>query len=87
MAQITAIPEEEEAVTSLDAISRFYDIGKQAQWDAAEVPWHVPLVPEYRVSERRKEVWRSIITQQYQADWYAVQAAAQFTVIAKDHPA
>ena len=71
----------------LDTIARFYDIGKQAQGDAADIPWHLPLVPEHRVSERRREVWRSIIPQQYQADLYAVQAAAQFIVMAEDHPA
>ena len=72
---------------SLDSIARFYDLGKKSQWNANDVPWHLPLVPEHRVSERRREVWRSVITQQYQADLYAVQAAAQFVVLAKDHAA
>jgi hypothetical protein len=70
-----------------DSLDRFYDLGKKSQWNAADVPWHLPLVPEHRVSERRREMWRSIITQQYQADLYAVQAAAQFVVMARDHAA
>ncbi len=73
--------------SSLDSLTRFYDLGKKGQWNAADVPWHLPLVPDHRASERRREVWRSIITQQYQADLYAVQAAAQFVVMAQDHPA
>ena len=73
--------------SSLDSLARFYDLGKKGQWNAADVPWHLPLVPDHRASERRREVWRSIITQQYQADLYAVQAAAQFVVMAQDHPA
>lgn len=74
-------------MTSIDSLARFYDLGKRGQWNASDVPWDLPLVPEHRVSERRREVWRSIITQQYQADLYAVQAAAQFVVMAKDYPA
>lgn len=72
---------------TVDSIARFYDLGKKGQWDAADVPWHLPLVPEHKVSERRREVWRSIVTQQYQADMFAVQAAAQFVVMAKDYDA
>lgn len=73
--------------STLDSLTRFYDLGKKGQWDAADVPWHLPLVPDHRISERRREVWRSIISQQYQADTFAVQAAAQFVVMAKDYPA
>ncbi|MGH2521637.1 MAG: ferritin-like domain-containing protein, partial [Anaerolineales bacterium] len=75
-------------MASVDSLARFYDLGKKGQWNAADVPWHLPLVPEHRISDRRREVWRSVITQQYQADLYAVQAAAQFVVLAyRDHPA
>lgn len=72
---------------TIESISRFYDLGKKGQWNAADIPWDLPLVPEHRVSERRKEVWRSIVTQQYQADMFAVQAAAQFVAMAKDYDA
>ncbi len=74
-------------MSNVDSLLRYYDIGKAGQWNAAEVPWHWPMAPERGASERRKEVWRSVITQQYQADLYAVQAAAQFVVMAQDFPA
>ena len=58
----------------------------------ARPPWNeLPPIPEARGSAqkqaRRKDVWRSVITQQYQADILAVKMAAQLLNLAEHHEA
>jgi hypothetical protein len=57
-----------------------------------DLPWgELPPTPEYRGSPqklaRRQDIWRSVITQQLQADELAVQMATQLFAIAPDHEA
>ena len=58
----------------------------------ARPPWgEVPPIPETRggaqKQARRKDVWRSVITQQLQADAFAVEMAAQLFQLAPHHEA
>ena len=50
-----------------------------------------PPIPEYHGSPqklaRRRDLWRSVVTQQLQADELAVEMAAQLFSIAPDHEA
>jgi 1,2-phenylacetyl-CoA epoxidase catalytic subunit len=57
-----------------------------------DLPWSdAPPIPEYSGSPqklaRRRDLWRSVITQQLQADELAVEMATQLFSIAPDHEA
>jgi hypothetical protein len=70
-------------------ILRFYELALRRQWWASDLPWgELPPIPESRGSERRREreeaMWRSVLTQQLQADAVAVDMAAQLLSIAPD---
>ena len=73
-------------------VLRFYELAKKQEWQVRDLPWgEVPLIPETRAGasaerkERRRAVWRSVITQQLQADEFAVVMAGQLLNIAP-HP-
>jgi 1,2-phenylacetyl-CoA epoxidase catalytic subunit len=73
-------------------VYRYYELAKRAEWQTGDVPWHdLPPIPETRGSDqkkaRRQDVWRSVITQQYQADILAVKMAAQLLNMAPHHEA
>ncbi|MGZ4310111.1 MAG: ferritin-like domain-containing protein [Gaiellaceae bacterium] len=73
-------------------VMRFYELAKRAEWQTRDLPWgEVPPVPEYSGSPqklaRRQDLWRSVITQQLQADELAVEMATQLFSIAPDHEA
>jgi 1,2-phenylacetyl-CoA epoxidase catalytic subunit len=75
-----------------DGVIRYYELAKRAEWQTADMPWgEIPPVPEARGSAekkaRRTDVWRSVITQQYQADILAVKMAAQLLNLAPHHEA
>ena len=68
-------------------VLRYYELAKRAEWQTRDLPWNdIPPVPETRGSAqkkaRRQDVWRSVITQQYQADILAVKMAAQLLNLA-----
>jgi 1,2-phenylacetyl-CoA epoxidase catalytic subunit len=70
-------------------VLRFYELAKKQEWQVRDLPWdEAPLIPETRASaskerkERRRAVWRSVITQQLQADEFAVMMAGQLLNIA-----
>jgi hypothetical protein len=70
-----------------DDVVRFYDLAKKAEWQVRELPWRErPPIPELRGSPqrqaRRRDVWRSVITQQLQADEFAVEMATQLFALA-----
>ncbi|MEI8105530.1 MAG: ferritin-like domain-containing protein [Actinomycetes bacterium] len=73
----------EEAERELGrGVLRFYELAKKAEWQVRDLPWGaLPPIPEFRGSAlrqaRRRDVWRSVITQQLQADELAVQMATQ----------
>ena len=75
-----------------EEVLRFYRLAKKAEWQVRELPWSdAPPIPELRGSPqrqaRRRDVWRSVIQQQLQADELAVEMAAQLFSIAPDHDA
>jgi len=76
----------------LGGVYRYYELAKRAEWQVKDLPWgELPPIPEYKGSPqklaRRKDLWRSVITQQLQADELAVEMAAQLFSIAPDHEA
>ena len=73
-------------------VLRFYELAKKQEWQVRDLPWgELPPIPEARAGaspekkERRQAVWRSVITQQLQADELAVMMAGQLLNIAP-HP-
>src|SRR5437764_10719162 len=73
-------------------VLRFYDLAKRAEWQVRDLPWsELPPVPEGKGSPqrraRRNDMWRSVITQQLQADMLACDMSSQLLNIAPDHEA
>jgi 1,2-phenylacetyl-CoA epoxidase catalytic subunit len=73
-------------------VLRFYELAKKQEWQVRDLPWgELPPIPETRAGasherkERRRAVWRSVITQQLQADELAVMMAGQLLNLAP-HP-
>ena len=71
------------------AVLRYYELAKRAEWQVRDLPWgEVSPIPEYTGSPkkiaRRRDMWRSVITQQLQADELAVEMAAQLFSLAPD---
>ena len=81
--------------TEADAFAglvRFYDRAKQVEWQTSDLPWGaVPPIPEVGGSPerqaRRRDIWRSVITQQLQADMFAIEMASQLLALAPHHEA
>jgi hypothetical protein len=70
-------------------VLRYYELAKRAEWQVRDLPWgEIPPIPEYTGSPkklaRRRDMWRSVITQQLQADELAVQMSAQLFTLAPD---
>jgi 1,2-phenylacetyl-CoA epoxidase catalytic subunit len=70
-------------------VLRFYELAKRQEWQVRDLPWaDVPPIPETKGSPekraRRKDMWRSVITQQLQADMLACDMASQLLNIAPD---
>jgi hypothetical protein len=81
-----------ETVRDLSGVYRYYELAKRAEWQVKDLPWgEVPPVPEYKGSPqklaRRRDLWRSVVTQQLQADELAVEMATQLFAIAPDREA
>jgi 1,2-phenylacetyl-CoA epoxidase catalytic subunit len=77
---------------SLAGVTRYYELAKRAEWQVRDIPWgEIPPIPEYSGTPqklaRRRDLWRSVITQQLQADQIAVEMATQLFAIAPDHEA
>jgi len=73
-------------------VYRYYTLAKRAEWQVRDLPWNdLPPVPEAKGSAqkqaRRRDIWRSVITQQLQADQLAVEMAAQLFALAPHHEA
>ena len=75
-------------------VLRFYELAKRAEWQVRDLAWgEIPPIPESRAGvapekkARRAGVWRSVITQQLQADSFAVEMAAQLFQLAPHHNA
>ena len=73
-------------------VYRYYTLAKRAEWQVRDLPWNeLPPIPETKGSAqkqaRRRDIWRSVITQQLQADQLAVEMAAQLFALAPHHEA
>src|SRR5919204_5488108 len=70
-------------------VLRYYELAKRAEWQVRDLPWtDVPRIPEYKGTPqklaRRRDLWRSVVTQQPQADELAVEMATQLFRMAPD---
>ena len=70
-------------------VLRYYELAKRAEWQVRDLPWgEVPPIPEYTGTPekigRRRDLWRSVVTQQLQADELAVEMATQLFALAPD---
>ena len=70
-------------------VLRYYELAKRAEWQVRDLPWgELPPIPQYtgppKKLARRNDMWRSVITQQLQADELAVEMAAQLFSLAPD---
>jgi hypothetical protein len=68
---------------------RFYELAKRQEWQVRDLPWgELPPIPEGKGTPkrqaRRKDMWRSVLTQQLQADMLACDMASQLLNIAPD---
>jgi 1,2-phenylacetyl-CoA epoxidase catalytic subunit len=86
-AQIPEKPTEDRSAYA--GVLRYYELAKKAEWQVRDLPWkELPPIPEYKGSPqklaRRQDLWRSVITQQLQADELAVEMAAQLFGMAPD---
>src|SRR5919204_450545 len=70
-------------------VLRFYELAKRQEWQVRDLPWgELPPIPEGRGSAqrraRRRDMWRSVLTQQLQADMLACEMSSQLLNIAPD---
>jgi hypothetical protein len=70
-------------------VLRFYELAKRQEWQVHDLPWgEISPVPEGkgspRTQARRRDVWRSVVMQQLQADIIACEMAAQLLNAAPD---
>src|ERR687883_1764550 len=73
-------------------VLRFYELAKKQEWQVRDMPWgELPPIPETKGAAkkvaRRRDMWRSVITQQLQADELACAMSSQLLNIAPDHEA
>src|SRR5260370_7944902 len=79
-----------EAPDNAREMERFYTLAKRQAWKVEQLSWgQIPPVPEGKGSgenrARRLEIWRSVVTQQLQADTLASLLSSQF-LAAISHP-
>ena len=84
------LPEENTGDAQRDGVLRYYRLAKRAEWQVRDLPWgEIAPIPEARGGEqkqaRRRDIWRSVIMQQLQADMFAVEMASQL-LGAAPHP-
>jgi len=73
-------------------VLRFYELAKKQEWQVRDLPWgEIPPIPEGKGTPqsraRRTDRWRSVLTQQLQADMLACDMSSQLLNIAPDHEA
>jgi hypothetical protein len=84
------LPDDASPPEPAEEVGRFYALAKRVEWQIRDLPFgERPPIPEFRGSPqrqaRRRDVWRSVVTQQLQADELAVEMAAQLFALAP-HP-
>src|SRR3989440_8232383 len=70
-------------------VLRIYELAKRQEWQVRDLPWgEQPPIPEGKGSPqrkaRRRDMWRSVLTQQLQADMLACEMASQLLNVAPD---
>src|SRR5215216_1100263 len=70
-------------------VLRFYELAKRQEWQVRDLPWSdLPPIPEGKGSPqrraRRSDMWRSVLTQQLQADMLACEMSSQLLNVAPD---
>jgi hypothetical protein len=75
-----------------EEVFRYYQLAKKQEWQVGDMAWgDMPPIPETKGAKekqaRRQGIWRSVITQQLQADSLAVEMAAQLLELARHHEA
>src|SRR6476619_5099184 len=83
-------PNTSEGRSAYEGVLRYYALAKKAEWQVRDLTWsEQPPIPEYKGSPqklaRRRDLWRSVIMQQLQADMFACEMAAQL-LQAAPHP-
>jgi hypothetical protein len=81
--------EQPEDRSAYQGVLRYYELAKRAEWQVHDLPWDdLPPIPQYKGSlqklARRRDLWRSVVTQQLQADELAVEMATQLFRMAPD---
>jgi hypothetical protein len=89
MATGQVIDQEREAREAFAGVLRFYELAKRQEWQVRDLPWgELPPIPEGKGTPerraRRKDMWRSVLTQQLQADILACEMSSQLLNIAPD---
>jgi tRNA isopentenyl-2-thiomethyl-A-37 hydroxylase MiaE len=84
-----AVEPEQEDRSRYAGVLRFYHLAKHAEWQVKDLPWgELPPVPEGKGSPqrqaRRRDIWRSVVMQQLQADVIACEMSAQLLNAAPD---
>lgn len=80
------------AKVTAEGMQRYYQLAKRQAWDVRQLSWgQIAPVPEGIGSAekraRRHSMWRSVVTQQLQADLIAVQLSVQLLCAAPDEEA
>src|SRR5918995_2721637 len=70
-------------------VLRFYELAKRQEWQVRDLPWgELPPIPEGKGTPerraRRSDMWRSVLTQQLQADMLACDMSSQLLNMAPD---
>src|SRR4051812_8669996 len=89
MATEPVIDQEREEREAFGGAPRFYGLAKRQEWQARDLPWgELPPIPEGKGSPerqaRRRDMWRSVLTQQLQADMLACDMSSQLLNIAPE---
>ena len=89
MATQQVVPTRADGREAYDGVLRFYELAKRQEWQVRDLPWgDVPPIPEGKGSPRsrarRRDLWRSVISQQLQADMLACEMASQLLNVAPD---
>ena len=75
-------PESTDGHGRYEGVLRYYELAKKQEWQVRDLPWgEQPPIPEYKGTPeklaRRRDLWRSVIMQQLQADTFACEMASQ----------
>ncbi len=83
------VEEKSDDRAAFAGVLRFYELAKKQEWQVRDLPWgEIPPIPEGKGTPQRKarrqDMWRSVLTQQLQADELACEMASQLLNVAPD---